>query len=83
MRGCKFVVCRNLSTNVEEDELWEFFLPCMSICRTKLVLDAATGASKGVAYGIELSHYVTAARCDHGRKKGEPEEIARELLEQA
>ena len=50
LRGCKSVVCRNLSTIVAEDEIWEFFLPCMSICRMKLVFDPATGASKGVAY---------------------------------
>ena len=50
LRGCKSVVCKNLSTIVEEDEIWEFFDPCMSMRCVKLVTDPMTGASKGIAY---------------------------------
>ena len=50
LRGCKSVACKNLSAIVEEDEIWEFFDPCMSMRCVKLVTDPMTGASKGIAY---------------------------------
>ena len=48
--GCKSVVCKGLSAVVFEDELWELFSSCMTLCRVTLVIDPATGVSKGVAY---------------------------------
>ena len=49
--GCKAVVCKGLSADTYEDDLWEFFSgQCMSLCYVKLISDKKTGASMRVAY---------------------------------